>query len=408
MEIFSFFEPQNQVVKPVHPNNKKKARVAISGEKYRHSYYTYTSSYANDFLSAQTAAAIPQKKEFDLSAFTTSIAETISIDYKKIAIIIAAVVTAVLCILAGAAIYSRIVDSICTAAELGITAERDIALLDESMRNFVLSRNTGETFDENGNIVTDETMLPELFTEAVSFSSYSVKPNDNITSITKKAGLRNISTLIAVNNITNVRRLQAGQKMIIPSMDGMFYTVQKNDTLETISSKFELSLEKLLDVNDLATSTLTEGEKLFIPGAKLSSNELKKALGELFVSPLTVSWRLTSKFGYRPDPFTGVKSYHTGIDMAAPQKTPIKASADGKVSVCGYSPVYGNYVIITHDNGYQTLYAHMYAATVKKGQFVTQGTKIGLLGSTGYSTGPHLHFSVYKNGKLINPFEVLK
>ena len=94
--------------------------------------------------------------------------------------------------------------------------------------------------------------------------------------------------------------------------------------------------------------------------------------------------------------------------MAAPLKTQVKASADGKVSVCSYSPVYGNYVIITHDNGYQTLYAHLYAATVKKGQVVTQGTKIGLLGNTGYSTGPHLHFSVYKNGKLINPFEVLK
>ncbi len=408
MEIFSFFEPQNQVVKPAHSNTKKKARVAISGEKYRHSYYTYTSSYANDFLSAQTTAAVPQKKEFDLSAFTTSIAETISIDYKKIAITIVAVATAVLCILAGAATYSKIVDSICSAAELGITAERDIALLDESMRNFVLSRNAGESFDENGNIINNDTVLPVLFTEPVSLDSYFVKPNDNITSITKKVGLRNISTLIAVNNITNVKRLQAGQKLIIPSMDGMFYTVQKNDTLETISTKFEITMEKLLDVNDLATSTLTEGEQLFIPGAKLSTNELKKALGELFVSPLTVSWRLTSKFGNRPDPFTGVKSYHTGIDMAAPLKTAVKASADGKVSVCSYSPVYGNYVIITHDNGYQTLYAHLYAATVKKGQVVTQGTKIGLLGNTGYSTGPHLHFSVYKNGKLINPFEVLK
>ena len=289
MEIFSFFEPQNQVVKPAHSNNKKKARVAISGEKYIRSY-PYTPSYANDFLSAQTATTVPQKKEFDISAFTASIAETISIDYKKIAITLAATAAAVLCIFAGAAVYSKIEDSICTAAELHVTAEKDLSLLDESMRNFVLSRNAGETFDENGNIVNDEAVLPELYTEAVSFSSYSVKPNDNITSITKKAGLRNISTLIAVNNITNVRRLQAGQKMIIPSMDGMFYTVQKNDTLETISSKFEITLEKLLDVNDLSTSTLTEGEKLFIPGAKLSSNELKKALGELFIYPLSVSW----------------------------------------------------------------------------------------------------------------------
>lgn len=408
MEIFSFFEPQNQVVKPAHSNSRKKARIAISGEKYIHSYSVpYTPSYTGDFLTAQTVT-VPQKKEFELSSFALSLPEKISIDYKKIAVSIAATAAALLCILAGSAAYSKITDSICNAAILQPMAETDILLVNESMRNFVLSRNAGENFDENGDLISDETLPEDLYTEAVSFSSYSVKPNDNITSITKKAGLRNISTLIAVNNITNVRRLQAGQKLIIPSMDGMFYTVLKNDTLETISTKFEITMEKLLDVNDLATSTLTEGEKLFIPGAKLSSNELKKALGELFVYPLSVSWRLTSKFGNRPNPFTGVKSYHTGIDMAAPMKTPIKASADGKVSVCGYSPVYGNYVIITHDNGYQTLYAHMYAATVKKGQFVTQGTKIGLLGSTGYSTGPHLHFSVYKNGKLINPFEVLK
>ena len=80
----------------------------------------------------------------------------------------------------------------------------------------------------------------------------------------------------------------------------------------------------------------------------------------------------------------------------------------GRVSTKGYSNTYGNHVIIDHDNGYQTLYAHMVSSTVKKGQYIQQGGRIGYAGNTGYSTGVHLHFSVYKNGKLINPAAVLK
>ena len=78
------------------------------------------------------------------------------------------------------------------------------------------------------------------------------------------------------------------------------------------------------------------------------------------------------------------------------------------MSFAGYSNIYGNYVIIKHANGYQTLYAHMSKILAKKGQWVSQGTRIGLVGSTGYSTGPHLHFTVYKNGQLVNPMTLIK
>ena len=86
----------------------------------------------------------------------------------------------------------------------------------------------------------------------------------------------------------------------------------------------------------------------------------------------------------------------------------IKSAMSGTVAAAGYSNVYGNYVIINHGNGYQTLYAHMSSASVKKGERVAQGAQIGHTGNTGYSTGTHLHFSVYRNGKLINPAQVLK
>ena len=86
----------------------------------------------------------------------------------------------------------------------------------------------------------------------------------------------------------------------------------------------------------------------------------------------------------------------------------IRAAMNGKVAFVGWSNVFGDYIIVNHPNGYQTLYGHLSASRVKKGQSVTQATVIGLVGSTGYSTGAHLHFTVYKNGRLVNPSSVLK
>ena len=94
--------------------------------------------------------------------------------------------------------------------------------------------------------------------------------------------------------------------------------------------------------------------------------------------------------------------------MAVAQGTPIYPAMDGKVTTAGYNATYGNYVIITHHSGYKTLYGHMSKITCAKGNFVyAQKTQIGLVGSTGLSTGPHLHFTVYKNGNTINPLSVL-
>lgn len=131
-------------------------------------------------------------------------------------------------------------------------------------------------------------------------------------------------------------------------------------------------------------------------------------MGELFAWPITAEYRISSRFGARKDPITGADSYHTGIDLACPTGTAVKASMSGTVAKAGWSNVFGNYVIIKHIDGYQTLYGHLSKIKTKKGAFVNQGEIIGLVGSTGYSTGPHLHFTVYKNGKLVNPATLLK
>lgn len=246
--------------------------------------------------------------------------------------------------------------------------------------------------------------IPESIRE-VSFSEYLVRNGDTVSAIQSRTGLRSLSTLLSVNNIDNARRIRPGQVLRIPSMDGIQYSVVRGDSLERIASKYGIEITTILDANDLTDSGLTPGQTLFIPGGSLSTMALRRALGELFIVP--VRGRLTSSYGYRRDPFTGVRSFHTGIDIAAPTGTAIKATLDGKIARTGYSPVYGNYVIITHDGGYQSLYGHMSSIHVSRGQSVTQGARLGSVGNTGYSTGSHLHFSLYRNGKMVNPSTLL-
>ncbi len=115
---------------------------------------------------------------------------------------------------------------------------------------------------------------------------------------------------------------------------------------------------------------------------------------------------VTSKYGMRTHPVTGVYKLHTGVDLRASKGTKIYAANSGTVTTAGYNTAYGYYVVINHGGGVATLYAHMSKMAVSKGQKVTQGTIIGYVGSTGYSTGPHLHFEVIKNGDYTNPISM--
>jgi len=282
----------------------------------------------------------------------------------------------------------------------------DIENLNKLMASFALEG--AAEYDESGNLIDSATNKVQNFTQPVSYQTYKVRNGDTISGIAKKFGLRNISTLISVNDIGNVRQLCAGQKLKIPSVDGVLYTVKSGDSIDSIASKNKISIGELLDVNDISSEVLTAGQQLFLPGVGLDAKTLKNAMGDLFMMPIQAKFRWSSPYGGRIDPIAGVKSFHTGTDMACPTGTPILASMSGKVTAAGINRVYGNYVIIDHGNGYQTLYAHMSKIIASKGQWVSQGTRIGLVGSTGYSTGPHLHFTVYKNGKLVDPMSVLK
>ena len=117
--------------------------------------------------------------------------------------------------------------------------------------------------------------------------------------------------------------------------------------------------------------------------------------------------RLTSEFGLRPDPFTGEIAHHAGIDLAAEPGTRIHSLLPGSVLFSGWKPDYGKVVIVRHDAGLETLYSHNSENLVVRGQRVSPRTPLGLVGSTGRSTGPHLHFEVHKNRQPIDPIPVL-
>ncbi|MBO4404738.1 MAG: peptidoglycan DD-metalloendopeptidase family protein [Treponema sp.] len=282
-----------------------------------------------------------------------------------------------------------------------------------SVDEIMLSSAGKETplYDSEGNLLSD-TGVPLKkaisFRDKVTFRNYTVKNGESISTITKKFSLKNMSTLLAVNSISNARNLRSGQKIVIPSIDGLYHTVQKGESISSIIKKYSISENDLLDVNDMETAEIIPGAKLFIPGAKLDSVSLQKAMGELFSRPIKAGYRITDVFGPRIDPIAHVRSYHSGIDLACPSGTPIYPAMSGVISLTGWSNVYGNYVIISHIDGYQTLYGHMSKITCKKGDRVNQSDMIGKVGSTGYSTGNHLHFTVYKNGNRINPEKVVK
>ncbi len=120
------------------------------------------------------------------------------------------------------------------------------------------------------------------------------------------------------------------------------------------------------------------------------------------------SWRkLTSPYGYRTHPTTGQWKFHSGVDLANDKGTPIKAARSGTVTVATYGSSYGYYVTINHGDGFSSLYAHMTHYVVSRGEYVEQGQVIGYMGSTGRSTGPHLHFSIFYNGSSVNPMNYI-
>ncbi len=234
----------------------------------------------------------------------------------------------------------------------------------------------------------------------IRLMSYTVQNNDTLSGIAEKFGLM-LDTVASLNRTMGegVHLLSVGEKIKIPTMDGLFLTV-KGDFDRFCRSR-DLSPDVVLEANGIQRSDLRPGIKLFFPGIQHSGIERSIIIGVAFARP--VSGIVTSGYGFRHDPFTGNIRFHHGIDIAAPRGRPVRCAMDGRVIAVGRDGLLGKYVLVMHPEGFSTLYGHLSRVLVGRGQVLKKGTRLGLVGSTGRATGPHLHFEIRFHGKSVNP-----
>ena len=190
-------------------------------------------------------------------------------------------------------------------------------------------------------------------------------------------------------------------------VDGKKYELDAEvDKMNTALGEINGNLESLRAAYDEAErqeAALKRQLQAELNGSKTSAS----FNGGTFAWPTPGYGTITSQYGGRMHPTLKVYKVHTGMDIGAPMGATVVAGADGTVVKAEYNVAYGNYVVINHGNGYSTLYAHNSVLNVNKGDFVVRGQTIAKVGSTGYSTGNHLHFSVRLNGSYVSPWDYL-
>lgn len=241
---------------------------------------------------------------------------------------------------------------------------------------------------------------PQDYIPALKLVEYRVQKGDTLWDISRKFDV-DPDSIISCNAFLNVHMIHEGDIILVPSLRGIFVSVSEGDTIFKYTTTYRIPSDLIMEVNNLNTNELVPGMKIFLPGVRFNTIERAYALGEAFSKP--VEGRLTSRFGYRRDPFTGMRAFHRGIDIAYKPGSPVRAAREGRVVDIGTWYGYGNTVVIEHRFGYKTIYGHLSTIEVGVGQRVKGGEIIGYLGSTGRSSGPHLHFEVWYKNRVIDP-----
>ncbi len=234
--------------------------------------------------------------------------------------------------------------------------------------------------------------------------SYQATADDSLLSIAARCAIP-YDSIATLNRLSSSRQSLAGTIILLPTLPGLYLPDTPQSALERLLlSSFDPDTPRIVSftIRDPDPRTVHCLPDILFDGT----------VRAFFLNP---SWRfplpsgvLTSSFGMRKNPITGNLVFHNGVDIAAPAGTPVLAAADGTVVVRASDPVYGNYLILRHDGGRETLYGHLRAWRVQLHQQVKSGTIIGEVGSTGQSTGPHLHFEIHEHGVPKNPAGFIK
>ena len=237
----------------------------------------------------------------------------------------------------------------------------------------------------------------------LQFYRYRVQKDDTVIRIAARCSIP-YDALITLNSIESVKTNITGKMLLLPSLPALYLPEKAVSDIEKLTE----ALSKKLKTESFPISIPspdTAGKIIRVvcfPNALLDSTVRSFFFIPLYRFPLQYAV-VTSNFGMRKSPFTGKTSYHAGIDLAAPAGSPVYACAGGKVIETAYSNIYGNYVLIRHDDGRESLYGHLSKVRTRLYEKVKSGTIIGNVGSTGLSTGPHLHFEVREHGKAKDP-----
>lgn len=251
----------------------------------------------------------------------------------------------------------------------------------------------------------------------ITFKIEKIEKGDNFWKVAKRNSIK-IDTLIGVNPHWRGLFASINQKVVIPSEMGVLEFIKDYDDIERIKELYgvddsSISIEEKplfyryyykfkADRKPIAVFVKSVKPRVANMTAKLAAKFEQR---EMFRSPL--GGRLSSFFGSRRHPIFKKRRFHNGLDIAARRGTYVGASRSGRVISAGWNGGYGKAVVVQHDKGYRTLYGHLSTILVRRGQYVKAGRIVGRVGSTGWSTGPHLHFTIWKNNKLINPLNVL-
>jgi murein DD-endopeptidase MepM/ murein hydrolase activator NlpD len=239
----------------------------------------------------------------------------------------------------------------------------------------------------------------EEIAQYLTIYQYTTKQGEDILFLAARLNIP-YPALASLNRLNNPGALEWGKTLLLPSCPGIFIPENLQTDLEKIIGAARKNTQRAVE---LKIGTLGKNETfLFFPGADFSPTERAFFLNSGFRFPLR-QYRITSRYGVRDDPITGLVSMHQGIDLAAQEGTEVFSVADGVVSATGFDPVYGNYVIIKHSNNWTSLYGHLQVIETVLRSEVKSGNLIGRVGSTGQSTGPHLHFELRQDGKSFDP-----
>ncbi|MCD4704563.1 M23 family metallopeptidase [bacterium] len=245
---------------------------------------------------------------------------------------------------------------------------------------------------------------------------YLIEEGDTVSGIAQKFEI-SVATILWSNNLTYYSVIRPGKTLKIPPVTGILYTVKKGDTISSIAKKYSGDEDKILEQNKLTSAEqISIGQNLMIPDGIKPASKITtyKATRSIFAPPRTTTRAPSSGTKLLwPTSAKKITQYywwrHAGLDIAAKSGTPIYAAESGTVETAGWSNGgYGYYIIINHGNGIKTLYAHSNKLYVRKGEKVSRVQSIMSMGSTGWSTGPHLHFEVRANGYKKNPLSYIR